>query len=163
MKNFLMLAISFVLLLACGNTNCPKCLGDGQIEEEYYITENYEEPVEVTINEDCSRCNGQGKLVCTYQFTNSGLLSSTTYECEGGKYSPLTVAGVNTGQLSGRKCRQCGGNGYLTCESCNGTGTFSRTKTKMEQKTRRIQKTRVVTDSYCNGTGEVSKSSEMFK
>ncbi len=136
---FIIFNITFVFLFGCGDIPCSECNGNGK-----KIVEHIEES-------DCSFCSGLGNLKCEYTFENSGFMSTTKYKCSNGKYIPLSVAGFNTGQLSGQTCSACNGKGIVKCDNCNGKGSISQ-NVKIDE-----------ICANCSGKGEISKYESFFK
>lgn len=159
----LTMSILLLFLSSCGNSKCPKCNGTGDVMEEYTATEEYQEPKTHSIKEDCYRCNGRGKVVCTYETINSGPAGSTSYDCHRGKLRKTASDNMWGGALTGNTCPSCGGDGYDSCSNCSGRGSIRSRKTTYTKKTKRVTKERKIKDPYCSGTGFVSNFSEMFK
>ncbi|WP_075343753.1 hypothetical protein [Tenacibaculum agarivorans] len=160
MKNYYSYAKIFILFISvsffsCKKIDCKKCKGSGKITKQITTEEMYDEPVDYYVSSTCSKCRGRGQRNCMYQFTNTGFLSITEYECDRGRYRAMDGGGMNVGQLSGQRCGQCGGSGYVNCRSCKGYGTRKIKKTKIEKKTRKVKKDTLVIDSYCKGKGKV--------
>lgn len=136
---YLIFLIFSLFIISCGDNPCSICNGNGTVISDRMISQN------------CDNCSGKGYLICDYTFENTGFASATTYKCSNGKYIPLSVAGFNTGQLSGHTCSKCNGNGKLKCTKCSGHGKISKVE-KTEENC-----------ALCSGTGRVSKLQSLFK
>lgn len=83
----------------------------------------------VLTNENCSECQGLGKIKCS-SCTGSGKFTCTTcngkgvsacYSCNGKGYNPCYSCG-GKGNIT---CYSCGGKGQITCYSCGGKGQIT--------------------------------------
>lgn len=150
-------------------TNCTKCYGEGEIEEEYTYKEkcskcNGTKQVDEEYQQTCKKCKGRGNTFCDYYQSSKGGYQKcdrgTMYYYEKGiewfgnpnpgYYLDGTATCFNCRGTSYAECSKCKGYGKamlirkITDPHCNGTGYVDAIRTKN------------VYDDFCEGTGKVS-------
>lgn len=132
--------VCVILLYSCGEVECPKCDGTGKLSRD--------------IDKKCSgvtQCGGEILGRCV-----SGVIKPVLTcvdignKCQGDRMFAEEIGSggdayrIRMDMIRKKYCQE------TVCSICNGTGYNGKVEEKYD-------------DSYCNGTGKVSKFGEMFK